>query len=1018
MKPTKLKALAKKLEGSLHLDHLNRVLYATDASVYRQLPLAVAIPKSTPDLKELLLFARENHTSLIPRAGGTSLAGQCVGGGIVVDISKHFTQILEFNPAEQWIRVQSGIIRDELNDFLKPHGLFFSPITSTANRAMIGGMVGNNSSGSTSIVYGTTREHVLELKVLLADGSEAVFKELDKTAFQQKLALQNLEGDIYRQLHQELSDPNVQNNIRSHFPKSSIHRRNTGYAVDYLLESAVFSDNDQAFNFCKMLCGSEGTLAFTTEIKLHLDELPPPHHLVVATHFDNLYESLRATQIAMKQQPSKCELMDKIILDCTKKNVEQNKNRWFVEGDPQAVLMVEFHGDSEAEVLQKAEQLISNFKDKEMGYAFPVIPQNRVKQVWELRSAGLGLLANIPGDKKAVACIEDTAVALEDLANYIEDFSKIMDHHGQQAVYYAHAGAGEIHLRPLLDLKKSEDVKQFYEISKASAELVKKYQGSLSGEHGDGRVRAPFIPLMVGEENYALFQRIKKTWDPYQLFNPGKIVDADPMNTSLRYEPDVPTKELKTIMDFSGTGGILRAAEKCNGSGDCRKLPLSGGTMCPSYQATRNEKDTTRARANTLREFLTQSDKKNPFDHPEIKEVMDLCLSCKGCSSECPSNVDMSSLKAEFLHQYYQTNGVPLRAKAFAYINEFNRLGSVFPGLYNFFLSNSFFSGFAKWVLNVAPERSLPKIHKVSLRKWYQGFSNHEKNSSAPVDLAARTLALKGNPPAPPWEEGGLLFRGRGRAEEVSEIQNQVSTVYIFCDEFTNWNDTPIGIKAIKLLDALGYEVKMIGHPESGRAAISKGLLTRAKKLANQNVSIFKALINENSPLLGIEPSAILSFRDEYPRLVDVDLREEAELLSKHCFLIDEFLSQEIKKGKISADLFTKEKKQVLLHGHCHQKSLSDVEDSVWLLSLPENYSVEMIPSGCCGMAGSFGYEKEHYEVSQQVGNLVLFPAVRRAGSETIIAATGTSCRHQIFDGTGRLALHPVEVLWEAMEWG
>ncbi|MFK8006383.1 MAG: FAD-binding and (Fe-S)-binding domain-containing protein [Saprospiraceae bacterium] len=963
--------LKNNLEGELYYDQLLRVLYATDASVYRELPLAVALPKNREDLKKLIHFATENKTSLIPRAAGTSLAGQCVGNGIVVDISKYFTKILEFNKQEKWIKVQPGVVRDELNAFLKPHGLFFSPITSTANRAMIGGMVGNNSCGTTSIVYGSTREHVLEIKTILSDGSEVAFGEMTQEEFFGKLRLETLEGKLYQHIFDILQKEENKNNILTHFPKANIHRRNTGYALDYLLNSQMFSKSNEAFNFCKLLCGSEGTLAFTTEVKLHLDDLPLPYNVVLAAHFNSIDESLRATQMAMQHKPTACELMDKIILDCTKENIEQSKNRFFVEGDPQGVLMVEFRGTTILEAENQANKLIENLKKENLGYAFPIIPSEKTKQVWQLRSAGLGLLANIPGDKKAVACIEDTAVAIEDLPEYIAEFSKMMEDFGQQSVYYAHAGAGEIHLRPILNLKKSEDVEQFFQISKASAELVKKYKGSLSGEHGDGRVRAEFIPLMVGEENYQLFYNIKHTWDPNNIFNPGKIVDASPMNSSLRYESDQEEVEIKTIFDFSNEGGILRAAEKCNGSGDCRKLPVSGGTMCPSYQATRNEKDTTRGRANTLREFLTKNKKGNPFDHPEIKEVMDLCLSCKGCTSECPSNVDMSSLKAEFLHQYYQSNGIPLRAKVFAYINDLNRIGSVFPKLYNFFLTNSFFSGLAKRVLGIAPERSLPTIHSVSLRKWFQQKFNHEK-------------------------------KGQG-------------TVYFFCDEFTNWNDTEIGIKSLKLLSALGYNVKIVDHPESGRAAISKGLLNRAQKFAQQNVAIFSKIINAENPLIGIEPSAILSFRDEYPRLVKKAEMEATKKLSANCFLIDEFISNEIKKGKITSDFFTKEKKEILLHGHCHQKALSNVEDTIWLLSLPENYSVEVIPSGCCGMAGSFGYEKEHFEVSQQVGNLVLFPKVKNAKLAIEIVAPGTSCRHQIFDGTGRKVKHPVEVLFEAL---
>lgn len=967
-----LTQLRNELEGDLYFDDLMKTLYATDASVYRFLPLAVALPRSTEDIQKLISFAKQHRTSLIPRTAGTSLAGQCVGEGIVVDVSKYFTKILEFNREEGWVRVQPGVVRDELNEFLKPHGFFFSPITSTANRAMVGGMVGNNSCGTTSIVYGSTREHTLELKVVLSEGSEAVFNQVSKEIFDQKRNLSGMEGDLYRAIYKELRNPGTQDQIKEHFPKSTIHRRNTGYAVDYLLNTEIFSDMDLPFNFCKLLCGSEGTLAFTTEIKFHVDPLPDPFDVVVAAHFDSIHESMKATQIAMKFKPTACELMDKIILDCTKENIEQNKNRYFVEGDPMAILMVEFRAKSLLEAEEQAYRLIEGLKKAELGYAFPMILPENTKSVWSLRSAGLGLLANIPGDKKAVACIEDTAVDIDDLADYIEDFAKIMEKFDQYPVHYAHAGAGEIHLRPILDLKNSDDVKEFYLISEAVAKLVKSYDGSLSGEHGDGRVRAAFIPIMVGPENYELFRRLKKTWDPNNIFNPGKIVDAPAMNTSLRYEPDMVTPEYNTIFDFSGIGGILRAAEKCNGSGDCRKLPVSGGTMCPSYMATRNEKDTTRGRANTLREFLTNNSKENPFDHPEIKQVMDLCISCKGCTSECPSNVDMSTLKAEFLYQYQKSNGIPLRSKAFAYINSLNGMGSVLPGFSNFFLNNKWTSGVLKNILGVAPERNLPPISKLSLRKWY-----------------------KKNYPL------------------LTIITKPIKTVYLFCDEFTNFNDTEIGIKSVKLLHYLGYKVIILDHAESGRAAISKGLLDRAKSLAIQNVKTFRAVVSKESPLIGIEPSALLSFRDEYPRLVSADLVQDAKKLKRNCQLIDEFLVREMLAGNLNAGQFTDENRNIVLHGHCHQKSLSSISFSIKLLSLPANYSVELIPSGCCGMAGSFGYEKEHYAVSQQIGELVLFPAVRKTDKQTLIAAPGTSCRHQIADGTGRTAFHPVEIMYE-----
>lgn len=969
-----LKELANQLEGELRFDSLTKVLYATDASVYREMPLAVAFPKSESDIQKLITFARTNKTSLIPRTAGTSLAGQCVGNGIVVDVSKHFTKILEFNQEEKWVRVQPGVVRDELNRYLKPFGLFFSPITSTANRAMIGGMVGNNSSGTTSIVYGTTREKVLELNTILSDGCSVIFSEIGKTEFEEKCQLKTLEGELYRQIKTELSSPQNQKNIQDNFPKKSIHRRNTGYALDYLLDSELFLEGGNPFNFCKLLAGSEGTLACTTEIKIALDPLPDPVEVVVAAHFESIHESMKAAQVAMKHPATAVELMDKIILDCTKESIAYSKNRYFVEGDPMALLMVEFTGKTEEEARQKAALLIKDLKMVDLGYAYPVIEPSMTKSAWALRSAGLGLLANIPGDKKAVACIEDTAVDIEDLADYIEEFDQMMVAYGQEPVHYAHAGAGEIHLRPILDLKKKEDQDAFYNISLDVAKLVKKYNGSLSGEHGDGRVRAPFIPLIVGEENYQLFRRVKYTWDPDNIFNPGKIVDTAPMNTSLRYEADMQTPIQQTLLNFDQVGGILRMAEKCNGSGDCRKLPESGGTMCPSYQATRNEKDTTRGRANILREFLTLDQKENAFDHPEIKEALDLCLSCKGCTAECPSNVDMASMKAEFQYQYHKTHGVPLRSKAFAHINDLNKLGSKISGLANFGLSNKLTSGLMKSFLGVAPQRTLPKIAAQSLRSWYN--QNYASLS--------------------------------GPGTSIKEL-------YLFVDEFTNYNDTEIGITTIKLLKKLGYEVKVVEHDESGRSALSKGLLEKARKHADRNVSVFQNIIDGNTPLVGVEPSAILSFRDEYPRLVSETFREGAKKLKFHTLLIDEFLGREIAAGNIKKEQFTEESKLIKLHGHCHQKALSSLTWTQKLLALPTNFQVEVIPSGCCGMAGSFGYETEHYDLSMQIGDMVLFPAVKVTALDTIIAAPGTSCRHQIYDGTGRKAKHPVEVVWEAL---
>lgn len=973
----KWQQLQKKIEGELYIDDVMRTLYATDASAYREMPAAVAIPRTHEDIKHLIVFAHQEKISLIPRAAGTSLAGQVVGQGMVVDISQHFSDILEINPEEKWVRVQPGVIRDNLNHFLKPHGLFFGPETSTANRAMIGGMVGNNSCGTHSVVYGSTREHTLEVKGFLADGSEVTFHSLNTREYDSQTdqnEASTLERKIYREINDLLCDTVNQQEIRSTFPKQAIPRRNTGYALDMLLDLAPFNKKGEPFNFCKLICGSEGTLMFITEIKLNLVPLPPKETGLVCAHFHSIDDALKANIIALQYGPSASELMDHYILECTKANIEHRQNRFFVEGDPQAILIVEFNKDTRKEIEAVAAEMQTAMQNEGLGYHFPVIYGDDTRKVWNLRKAGLGLLSNIVGDAKPAPVIEDTAVTIEDLPAYIKDFNAILYKNQMSAVHYAHAGSGELHLRPIINLKTQQGQQEFRLIAEEIATLVKKYQGSLSGEHGDGRLRGEFIPQMVGDKSYELMKQVKKIFDPQNIFNPHKIVETPPMDTHLRYDAGQTTPEFDTILDFSATQGILRGAEMCNGSGDCRKTEISGGTMCPSYMATRNEKDTTRARANILREYLTRSDKSNRFDHQEIKEVMDLCLSCKGCKSECPSNVDMAKMKAEFMQQYYDANGVPFRAKLIANFTRLNRLASQVPWAYNFAFSNKLTGNLSKKMSGFATQRSIPKLHKTTLRKWYKKHYH--------------TIAP----------------------------HNKDKKVYLFCDEFTDFNDTDIGITTVRLLAKLGYEVIIPTHLESSRTYLSKGLLRKAKKIAQRNIELLQGLITKDTPLVGIEPSAILTLRDEYIDLTGGDLQNQAKTLAKNSLTIEEFFAREIDQGNIQADSFSEDQKILKLHGHCQQKALSSLTPSKKMLSLPKNYEVHLIRSGCCGMAGSFGYEKEHYEVSMKIGELVLFPTVRKQPEDVLIVAAGTSCRHQIKDGTQRKALHPVEVWWNALK--
>lgn len=964
-----LKSLESKLSGELLFDDLIKALYATDASVYRMLPLAVAFPKDENDIKQLVRFAKAHNTSLIPRTAGTSLAGQCVGKGIVVDVSKYFTKIIKVDEAHKTVTVQPGVVRDKLNNYLKPYGLFFGPNTSTSNRCMIGGMVGNNSSGTTSIQYGVTRDKVIRLKTILSDGSEVTFEEISSEDFIEKTKLKSLEGRIYHTLYQELKQESVQKEIQKEFPKPEIHRRNTGYAVDELLKSEVFAGKEKTFNMCKLLSGSEGTLAITTEITLQLDDLPPEHSIMVAAHFKTISSCLEAVVPVMQHKLYTCEMMDKTILDCTKRNKTQQENRKILVGDPEAILMCEVKSDDLNEAKKQSQELVKTLETSGLSYANPILIEDDINKANNLRSAGLGLLGNIIGDEKSAACIEDTAVTLSDLENYISEFTSLMKGYNQKAIYYAHAGAGELHLRPVLNLKTNEGVALFRKITTDVAHLVKRYGGSFSGEHGDGIVRAEFIPFLIGEQNYKLLKRIKDTFDPDIIFNPGKIVDAYPMDTSLRYSPDRKEPKIETFLDFSESQGILREAEKCNGSGDCRKLPEFGGTMCPSYRATKDEKDTTRARANALREFLTNSEKANKFNHKELKEVFDLCLSCKACASECPSSVDVASLKAEFQYQYQKENGFKFKDKVFAKSTQLNKFLSKGSLIHNFLTQNASTSKLIKQALGIHKDRSLPKVSR--------SFS----------------------------------FRNAGRM--TKNVNNPIKTVYLYIDEFINYLESEIALDCMMLLEALNYKVIPVHHLESARSYISKGFLEEAKAISKKNLTYFESKISEETPLIGIEPSAILTFKDEYLKLAED--KTTAKRVAQHTYLVEEFIQQEIDLGNITSDQFTLESKDIKFHGHCHQKAMGNQLSSFSILNLPKNYKVTIIPSGCCGMAGSFGYEKEHFSVSMQIGEQTLFPAVRKASEHIIISANGTSCRHQIKDGTGREAKHPVTILREAL---
>lgn len=972
-------------------DSLHRIAYATDASAYREMPLGVAYPRTEEDVRWLMAEARRRHTCLIPRAGGTSIAGQVVGNGIVADVSRYMNRILEINAEERWVRVQPGVVRDELNKALQPYGLFFSPETSTSNRCCIGGMVGNNGCGTHSLVYGSTRHHVLSVRALLSDGT--VMGEgspLDRT--------------IHEQLEHWRIDPQLRHLLTEHFPDKALKRRSCGYALDECLEMLdENSDSARRLADSLLLTGSEGTLAFVTEITLSLDPLPPKEMMVVCLHLNDLNEAWRANLVALRCHPTAVELMDGKILELCKGNIEAQKNRFFVKGDPAALLIVEFRADTREELDAQAQHFVQEYAEsvsgdyrvinglltvdsKDLQPLCSYVYGSEVQRVWALRKAGLGVLTSGDKDAKPVGVIEDTAVAPERMEAYMADFQAMMKRLDLDCVYYGHISTGELHLRPVLNLKEAKDLRKFREVAIETARLVKKHKGSLSGEHGDGRLRGEFIPLMYGEEVYDLFCRLKRLWDPDGILNAGKIVNTPPMDAFMRYEVGqsyAVAKDSKVIPDVCG---LMRRIERCNGAGDCRKSTLMGGTMCPAFKVSGDELKTTRARANVLREKLTRDP--DGILSPEVAEVLDSCLACKGCRRECPSDVDMTRIRSEVLQAKYDLTHTPLRTWMVARMALVERLGSLVPAVYNWFATNRWTAWLIKKIVRFSIHRSIPSLSRHSMR-WY---IRHD-----------------------------TLCRTQGASK---------GKVYLFADEFTDYQEAELGLTFARLVRRLGYDVVVPKHVESGRAAISKGCLHLAAKYAAKNVALLSGLISEDTPLIGIEPSCILSFRDEYPHLVPSEQHEAAVTLAKNCLLYDEWLTREIAKGNITPDLFRELPANIWLHGHCHQKALVGVEKTAEALRLIQGVTVHVIPSGCCGMAGSFGYEEEHYETSMAIGETVLFPTIRQAVASsassapstshiphsTIICAPGTSCRQQIKDGTGITARHPLEVLYTALK--
>jgi FAD/FMN-containing dehydrogenase/Fe-S oxidoreductase len=946
-------------------DELTRRLYANDASMYEEVPKAVAFPETAADIAELVRLAEKQDYSITARAAGTSLAGQTTGGSLVMDVSRFMNGIIEINEQERWARVEPGVIRDSLNREAAKFGLQFGPDTSTTNRCMIGGMIGNNSSGSFSFKYGTTREHVLEMDVVLSDGSEVTFKALNDEELKGKMQLPNLEGDIYRGIV-KLVDENL-DLIKESYPHPEIIRRNSGYALDKLAEMRPFKASGPDFNLCALLCGSEGTLAMTTSAKLNLVPLPKYRTLIVP-HFRTLNEALKATVEITKFDVSAVELVDNVILDATKENIEQQQNRFFLFGEPRCILIVEMEGDDPEVLKSRAEEIKKRLMNRKLGHSYPIITeQEKMKRVWELRKAGLGLLMGLGKDSRTPTFCEDTAVRVQDLPDYIRDFNKILERHNTGCVYYAHASVGELHLRPMLDITTEEGLQKMKVMAAEIADLVKSYRGSLSGEHGDGRARAPFLERVYGPEMMRVLEKVKELFDPAFMFNPAKIIFPRDVDVNLRFYPGYKETDVETVFKWRKAGSFARATELCNGAGVCRKLSESGGTMCPSYMATREEKDSTRGRANVFRQIFAGKGV-DAFRSEEIKEALELCLSCKACKSECPANVDMGSMKSEFLNGWHRKNGSTLREKLFANLEMHYKLASKKPSLTNFFARNGLFRKAMEAVAGIDTRRSLPPFAEETFQQWWLSRKNRHKSSKRAI---------------------------------------------LFVDLFTNYHEPEIARSAALIMEALDWQVEVFSFQDSGRPLISMGFLDKAKQHCHTVIELLSPFVKKGVPVIGLEPSEILTLRDDYLDLCDDHYLHAAKTLADHTMLFEEFLLRQ-KERILGMDLKPLNQK-VLLHGHCHQKALLGNRPTIEMLQI-FGFDVEDLLTGCCGMAGSFGYEKEKYDLSMDIAELKLFPALREKGTQAIVAAPGFSCRHQILDGVSQRAYHPVELVYKRFE--
>ncbi len=932
-------------------DEYSLGMYATDASIYQITPVAVVLPHNNDEVKQAVTFAGKHNVSILPRGGGTSLAGQTVGEAMVIDFSKHMNRILEFNKEERWIRVQPGIVLDKLNSELAPEWLHFAPDPATSSRANVGGMVGNNSSGTKSILYGKTVDHVLEAWVLLSDGTELQLGECTPDEYEKRAEQDNREGEIYRKFRDLVKEN--RDEIKKRFPK--VMRSVGGYNLDQ------FTDTE-TWNLAKLVTGSEGTLAVTLELKLNLEPLPK-HKSVVVVHYATLSEALRSVEPMLKYNPSAVEILDRVILTLSHENLTTRRHCHFIEGEPEAVLIVEFYGDTADEVMERSGKMIEELKQKELGYAWPRFPEGPdYNDVWLVRKKGLGLMLGLKGDKKPLPFIEDAGIPIDVLPEYIESVLAVCKKHHTDVSMYAHASVGVIHVRPILDLRQKQDIYNLRKIAEDTFELVLKYGGSWSGEHGDGLVRSAFNERFFGSRLYQAFKEVKRLFDPENRMNPGKIVDALPIDQNLRYGDSYTDQDIQTEFHYRPENGFRQSVHMCTGVGECRKV--LGGTMCPSYKATRDEEQSTRGRANALRLAMSGQLDGNDLTSDRLREVLDLCISCKACKSECPSNVDMAKMKSDVSQMYYDRHGISLRDRLIRDSSKAaSRLSAPFAAPINYLQRTRLFRFILQAIAGMDKRRVLPNYASKPFHKWYAQNSN-------------------------------------GNASKKRK------KVVLFADTYMNYHEPNIGISALKLLESCGYEVILANPGCCQRPKISHGFLRDAKKEGASTLEGLKPYLDESLEILVCEPSCASALNDDFPDLVDDE--NLAAQLKKQVLKIDVFLAREIEAGRIDAKF--EAESDLMIHGHCHQKAL-DGTGGVKSICEQTGRNVREIQSGCCGMAGSFGYENEHYDVSRKIGEEILFPAVRSMDNDLVVIADGFSCRHQIEHFTGVKPKHWLEVI-------